>query len=403
MEAMKENPKVTVIVPIYKVQKYLFQCIASIANQTLKDIEIILIDEGDDDACYAIMCLFAQKDNRIRIIHQKNGGYGASCNVGIREAKGEYISIIESDDFIEPEMLEEMYKAAKEQDADIVKTPFYYFSDGQDGHGDSRKVCEYRERISSCSPKKCFSILDYPQQMSVHASIWAALYRTEFMHKNDLSFVAAKGAGYVDVAFRMETFLAADRIFWLDKPFYNYRITNTESSTNQFSIDAMLQRWKEAHDLLETKYKDKYAFVAPELILDEYLNTLGWFHIIPFTEKQTKLLEENLKRVPAEYIEKSRALTNMQKKDLLEFKKLSSEGKISFTMSANGGVPAYFSKSSPELLLRHWLNILHFHIFLSHNRLEFCLFKGFKKEIFRQEFTLFGKLSILISIGKIKL
>ena len=78
------------------------------------------------------------------------------------------------------------------------------------------------------------------------------------MQKNNLGFIAAKGAGYVDVGFRMETFLTAEKIFWLDKPYYNYRITNTESSTNQFSIDAMLNRWKEAHDLLETKYKDKY-------------------------------------------------------------------------------------------------------------------------------------------------
>lgn len=402
METKKESPKVSVIVPIYKVQKYLFQCIASITDQTLKDIEIILIDEGDDDACYAIMRLFAEKDNRVKIIHQKNGGYGASCNIGIKEARGEYISIIESDDFIEPEMLEEMYDIAKKQGADIVKTPFYYFSDGHDGHGDSRKVCEYRERISACSPKKCFSILEYPQQMSVHASIWAALYRTEFMQKNNLGFIAAKGAGYVDVGFRMETFLAAEKIFWLDKPYYNYRITNTESSTNQFSIDAMLNRWKEAHDLLETKYKDKYAYVASELILDEYLNTLGWFHIIPFTEKQTKLLEENLRRVSKEYIENSRALSNLQKKDLLEFKKLSAEGKIDFTMSANGGVPAYFSKHETSVIVRNLLDILHFHIFLSHNRLELCFLKNLKKEIIRQEFTLLDKISILISIGKFK-
>lgn len=399
MQSNITTPKVSVIVPIYKVQKYLFQCISSIVEQTLKDIEIILIDEGDDDACYAIMCLFAKKDSRIKIIHQKNGGYGASCNVGIKEARGEYISIIESDDFIEPEMLEEMYQAAKRNNVDIVKTPFYYFSDGQGGQGDIRKVCEYRERISACSPKSSFSILEYPQQMSVHASIWAGLYRTEFMHKNNLGFIAAKGAGYVDVGFRLETFLASEKIFWLDKPFYNYRITNTESSTNQFSIDAMLQRWREAHDLLETKYKDKYASVASELILDEYLNTLGWFHIIPFTEKQTKLLEENLKRVSSEYIESSRALSNLQKKDLLEFKKLSAEGKIDFTMSANGGVPAYFSKPKLIMTSKFWLKLLHFHILLSHNRFEFCLFEGLEKTIFMQEFIIFNKFSILISLG----
>lgn len=101
MSKMKQ-PKISVIVPIYKVEKYLVQCIDSILNQTLKDIEVILVDEGDRDACRFIIDHYEQNDKRVKAIHEKNGGYGASVNKGMEIAVGEYISIIESDDFIEP-------------------------------------------------------------------------------------------------------------------------------------------------------------------------------------------------------------------------------------------------------------------------------------------------------------
>lgn len=127
-----KQPKVSVIVPIYKVERYLCQCIDSILAQTLKDIEVILVDEGDLDACRAICDMYefgAKKDSRIRTIHEKSGGYGASVNKGFYIAQGEYISIIESDDFIKPTMYEEMYNYAKKLGADVVKTPYYEYWD----------------------------------------------------------------------------------------------------------------------------------------------------------------------------------------------------------------------------------------------------------------------------------
>lgn len=119
-----KQPKVSIIVPVYKVEKYLVQCLDSIVGQTLKDIEIIIVDEGDKDACRYIIDHYEQADKRVIAIHEKNGGYGASVNKGLAIAKGEYIGIVESDDFIAPEMYEEMYNYAKKLDADIVKTPY---------------------------------------------------------------------------------------------------------------------------------------------------------------------------------------------------------------------------------------------------------------------------------------
>ena len=203
-----KQPKVSIIVPVYKVEKYLVQCLDSIVGQTLKDIEIIIVDEGDKDACRYIIDHYEQADKRVIAIHEKNGGYGASVNKGFDIAKGEYIGIVESDDFIAPEMYEEMYNYAKKLDADVVKTPYYEYWSQKDGIKDFKKVCWYNDFITKNSPKnKTFSILDYPHQMSIHASLWSGIYKTSYIKKEKIRFVEAKGGAYVDVGFRIDTLI----------------------------------------------------------------------------------------------------------------------------------------------------------------------------------------------------
>ena len=107
-------PKISIIVPVCNVEKYLSKCLDSIVNQTLKEIEIICIDDGSTDDSGAILDSYSQKDSRIKVIHKKNSGYGNSMNVGMDCAEGEYIGIVESDDCILPEMFEELYRAGKE-------------------------------------------------------------------------------------------------------------------------------------------------------------------------------------------------------------------------------------------------------------------------------------------------
>ena len=105
--------KVSVVVPIYNVERFLCQAVDSILNQTLKDIEVILVDDGSPDNCGKICEEYAKKDSRVRVIHQKNGGLGNAYNNGIALASGEYIGFVEPDDWIEPEMYEIMYNNAK--------------------------------------------------------------------------------------------------------------------------------------------------------------------------------------------------------------------------------------------------------------------------------------------------
>ena len=116
-------PKVSVIIPVYNVENYLRQCLDSVVNQTLSDIEIICVDDGSTDNSGKILDEYATKDSRIKVIHKENGGYGKAMNVGLDNAIGEYIGIVEPDDYIALDMYETLYNIAKEKDLDFSK-PF---------------------------------------------------------------------------------------------------------------------------------------------------------------------------------------------------------------------------------------------------------------------------------------
>ena len=121
--------KVSIVVPIYNVEKYLKQCIESIINQTLQDIEIILVDDGSPDNCPQICDEYAKKDSRIKVVHKKNGGLSSARNAGIEVATGDFIGFVDSDDYIELDMYEKMYNIAKENHVDFVVSDYYKVSD----------------------------------------------------------------------------------------------------------------------------------------------------------------------------------------------------------------------------------------------------------------------------------
>ena len=114
------KPKVSVIVPVYNTEKYLKRCLDSILNQTLSDIEIIIVDDGSKEACALLCDQFAKLDSRIKVVHKQNAGLGFARNTGLNEANGEYVGFVDSDDYIEPMMYETLYAAAKNNGADIA-------------------------------------------------------------------------------------------------------------------------------------------------------------------------------------------------------------------------------------------------------------------------------------------
>lgn len=311
-----EHPKVSVIVPVYKVDRYLTKCLNSIVHQTMDEIEIIVVDEGDYDRCREIIDYFAKKDPRIVAPHQKNGGYGSSCNLGIRMAKGKYISIIESDDYIHPEMCERMYDYAERLGADVVKAPYIEHLQGGD------RECPFRARMAESLPSfKLFSMKEFGEMLEIHAALWSGLYKTEYLRQKNIYFVEAKGAAYVDVGFRISTLINTERVAWLDEAFYYYRVDSEGSSSNNFKLMTMAQRWNEQHKAFGKENKDYENYYGPHLILDEYLNTIGWLSLISATDEEFEKISENMNYIPEEMVNSSKILNSSQKSDILLYKK----------------------------------------------------------------------------------
>lgn len=208
-------PKISVIIPIYNVEKYLKKCLDSVINQTLKDIEIILVDNGANLAEKDIIKDYKKLDSRIIVIEFTNNlGYGKAINEGIKISKGKYISIIESDDYVDLSMFTELYSLAEKYEVDIIKSGYNEFNSNY-----SRKqLCDLN---IPCN--QVFRIVDYPIFLVKHPSIWSCLYKKEFLERQNIKFFEHNGTAWVDNPFQLETLYTAEKILYCPKAYYNYR------------------------------------------------------------------------------------------------------------------------------------------------------------------------------------
>ena len=212
--------KISIIVPIYNAEKYLEQCLESIKKQTLKDIEVICVDDGSTDASPQIMDRFKEEDSRFKVIHKPNGGNGHSMNAGLAAATGEYIGCVEADDYIETNMFEKLYMYTNNGAVDIVKSNFWNCYENEDG---SIKKVLNEERSNMPEVATPFTIKEYPQILWGHPSIWSGIYKRSLIENNGIKFKEVKGGGWVDNPFFFETMCCAKSIIWTARPFYNYR------------------------------------------------------------------------------------------------------------------------------------------------------------------------------------
>ena len=211
-----DKPKVSIVVPIYNVEKYLEECV-----DTLEDIEIILVDDGSPDNCGKIVDEYAKKDSRIVPVHQKNSGYSVAVNKGIDLAKGEYIGIIESDDWIEPDMYERLYDNAKKYNTDITKSLFYFYNPTLD-EKDQNFIWTNPSGVDlRLAPNRPFKAVEWPKIIGFHASIWSSIYKADFIKKIKIPETA--GASYQDFPFMIEAMTKAERITVVKKAFLHWR------------------------------------------------------------------------------------------------------------------------------------------------------------------------------------
>lgn len=244
-------PEISIVIPVYKVEKYLRECIESVINQTFKNIEIILVDDGSPDNCPKICDEYANKDSRIRVIHKENGGYGTACNKGIEAARGKYIGLVESDDWIEPDMYEKLYKQIKKFDADMCTCSYFeYKSKSVYPNGTHDKP--YLETINNTDDNKLFSIFDHPFWFTSHPSLWAKLYKSDLI--KSIKFDERKGSSYQDAPFVAELFCKTQKIIALHEFLYHYRVDNENSSSSNARKDAklmtILDQWQKAKEII---------------------------------------------------------------------------------------------------------------------------------------------------------
>lgn len=218
------NIAVSVIVPVYNVEKYLAKCLDSIISQTLKNIEIICVNDGSQDNCGEILKSYSNKDNRIKVITQANGGYGKALNVGVSAASGKYIGIAEPDDYILPGMYKTLFNAAEKYDCEIVKSDFYRFF----GNGEDKTLCKtaiennnYGRIIYPAEEKGCFRFT---------MNTWCGIYRRDFLLNNDIYHNETPGASFQDNGFWFKGFCCAKRVMFVNKAFYMNRRDNPGSS-----------------------------------------------------------------------------------------------------------------------------------------------------------------------------
>lgn len=267
--------KVSIIVPIYNVEQYLKECLDSIQNQTLKDMEIICIDDGSTDLSAGILDEYAKDDKRFRVVHKANEGYGKAMNVGIGMATAPYVGIVESDDRIEPDMYEKLYALMEEKQADVLKADYYEFYQGCEGETIEQYVSSINEgRIRyyiQAVPElvtellglydRVFNIRGYEEAFLFEKYTWSGLYNRKFLEKNHIVHNETLGASYQDNGFWFQTMAKAERIYFVKQAFYHYRIDNLNSSIHsRAKVFAVCDEFDFIRSVLERMGEDGKRF-----------------------------------------------------------------------------------------------------------------------------------------------
>ena len=247
---MKEQPQVSIIVPVYNVENYIERCLNSLVNQTFKDIEIITINDGSTDKSLELLNKYAKEDIRISVIDLGDEGVSYCRNLGIEKANGKYIMFVDSDDWIDSSMVEVMYKKAEENKLDLV-------------------MCSYIREFKDHSKEKIFNLpqeiiykedkvknellrklvgpikeeLSNPEMLDALCTVWGKLYRADILKENKLKFVDLKKIGSAeDTLFNIFTFNYLKKVMFLNKSMYHYWRDNPKSVTSQYNPKLKEQR-----------------------------------------------------------------------------------------------------------------------------------------------------------------
>ena len=258
---------VSIVMPIYNSGDYLKESLGGLLQQTLKNIEIICVNDGSTDNSLDIIKYYAQDDKRILIVDNTNHGYGYSMNCGISVARGEYIGILEPDDFADNTMFESLYSIAKEKELDVIKSNYYEYSEKENRSN-------FFEVLSGLEYDKVTSAEENPWLVVRRPCIWSAIYRREFLLESGIKFTETPGASYQDTAFAFKVWAMAKRVLFVKEPFLHYRIDNDNSSVKSSGkIFSICDEYQNIHAFLNENLEKKNRFIKilQVLKLDGYL------------------------------------------------------------------------------------------------------------------------------------
>lgn len=226
-------PLFSIIIPVYNVEKYLNKCVDSVLNQTFTDFEVILVDDGSPDNCPAICDSYAEKDNRVKVIHKQNGGLINARKSGLEAASGGYIGFVDSDDWIEPEMYELFAQMIEKYSPDMVLSDFYFDNEKELVNSEQLFEQEFYDKSAlkeKLYPKMLFSGIYY--KFGVNPCCWSKVYKKELLKKN-LPLVDGRIKMGEDAAFTYPCLIDAQSVATIKKPCYHY-ILNPDSMTKAY-------------------------------------------------------------------------------------------------------------------------------------------------------------------------
>lgn len=260
--------KVSVVVPVYNSERYLEQCLDSILKQTLVDIEVICVNDGSTDTSLKIMRDYEARDDRIIVLDKENTGYGDSLNRGLALSKGEYIAVVESDDFIDDDMFAILYAKAQENDLQIVRSNYYEYRE------DSGSV--FRELVPGVACDTIFKPSDKEKCFTGEIYLWTSIYKRGFIEENNIRFNNTPGASYQDVSFTFKALACADRAMSVKHAFYNYRLDNPNSSVrSKEKVYCICDEFDEIERFCNARpdIRDRMKNIIPYMLFKRYMGT----------------------------------------------------------------------------------------------------------------------------------
>lgn len=260
---------ISVIVPVYNVEHYLRNCLDSIRNQTMQDIEIILVDDGSTDESGKICDEYATNDTRFIVIHIENSGVSNARNNGIKKANGKYIMMIDSDDWIEPNMCQSMYQAIENAGVDYCfcanynessagSIPRNIFQNDMVFGGD-----EFRNEILTATLGLVGEKLKNPAKIDKLTPVWARLYKKEIIDEHQIKFIDMELLPSECLQFNFEYLLHCNSAIYINEPFYHYRRNTTGSITKGYreGLQKKWEWWSKYEKSVLEPYQDDYQLL----------------------------------------------------------------------------------------------------------------------------------------------